>query len=403
MVHLNALREALGLPPVTPDEALPGFEAASSRLPGIPAARWRPAYARLLALELRPQLPALLELLADAERGLHGPHAERELVGWLAAVTGGEAAIRSSWGDLVARQGEGSGVRLEQRLVYEGRPVGSLELHADPAWEPLFRLVAELARLARLQSAAAGAARRRVGERHFEQLLAGDASAAQEGGPWLLAALRLDRPLPRNARAREMHIHRLDVLCAVGEGYLQGHVPEGGQGCLTTVRGDTALWLWPARDPEGEARGLHTALLNATDQPFRLGVSGPLPGQGEAPAALRQALRALDEVREARGLAFFQRLDPLQALLDSPALAALAEQLRGRLRAADEGGRLEDTLRQYLGHRGSLASLAATLNLHVNTLRYRLRRIEELLGGELSEPAFLARLYLAFHSGGQGA
>ncbi|WP_102128169.1 PucR family transcriptional regulator [Deinococcus planocerae] len=397
MVKLNALREELGLSPVTPDEDVPTFDGAAARLSSVPASRWRPVYARLLAREVRPHLPALVELLGDVKTAVDGPQAERAIAGWLAAVTGGQATIRSSWGDVVAQQGSPGEIRMEQRLVYEGRPVGSLHLEADPGWHPLFRLVAELARLARLQSAAAGAARRRVGERQFEALLAGDTTGAPEGGPCVLAALRLERPLPRAERAREAHIHRLDVLCSVGEGYFHGR----DLGCLTTVRGDKALWLWPSQDPEREARGLHTALLNATDQDMRLGVSSPQPGYGEARAALRQALQALDEVRTPRGMVSFQRLDPLQALLDSPALHALAEQMRGRLRAEDEGGKLEDTLRQYLAHRGPLSGLARNLNLHVNTLRYRLRRIEEVLEGELSEPAFVARLYLAFHASPQ--
>ncbi|MFC6619250.1 helix-turn-helix domain-containing protein [Deinococcus radiophilus] len=38
--------------------------------------------------------------------------------------------------------------------------------------------------------------------------------------------------------------------------------------------------------------------------------------------------------------------------------------------------------------------------MHVNTLRYRLRRAEQALDGSLSDPALLARLYLAFSPAG---
>ncbi|WP_051935519.1 CdaR family transcriptional regulator [Deinococcus sp. YIM 77859] len=397
MVKLNSLREALGLPPVTPDWELPSFGAAAAQLSAVPPARWRPAFARLLAQELQPHLSGLSELLGDLNSVVGRSPAEHHIVQWLAEVTGGRATLRSSWGDVVAQQGSPGAARMAQRLIYEGRLVGSLELEASAHWQPLVQLVAEQARLARLQAAAAGAARRRVGERQFEALLAGDHSGMPESGPCVLAALRLDRPMPRAGRAREAYIHRLDVLCSVGEGYFhRRHLT-----CLTTVRGDKALWLWQSRDAEREARGLHTALLNATEEGLRLGISGTQPSSREVNAALRQALQALDEVRAPRGMVSFQRLDPLQALLDSEALHALSEQVRGRLRAEDEGGKLEDTLRQYLVHRGSLAELAGLLNLHVNTLRYRLRRIEEVLGGELSEPAFVARLYLAFHAAGQ--
>ena len=40
--------------------------------------------------------------------------------------------------------------------------------------------------------------------------------------------------------------------------------------------------------------------------------------------------------------------------------------------------------------------LAAQLHIHVNTLRYRLRRAEDALGAPLTDPRLLARLYLAF-------
>ncbi|MGM9322402.1 helix-turn-helix domain-containing protein, partial [Deinococcus aquaticus] len=82
--------------------------------------------------------------------------------------------------------------------------------------------------------------------------------------------------------------------------------------------------------------------------------------------------------------------------LDSPERAAHAAEWQARLHAGDPDGKLADTLRAYLTYRGSLGDLAGTLNVHVNTLRYRLRRAEDLLGGSLTEPAFIARLYLAF-------
>ncbi|WP_345463660.1 PucR family transcriptional regulator [Deinococcus carri] len=395
MVMLNALRAALALPPVQPDVPLPSPEAAAAALPGVPVQQWRPAFLRLLAQEVRPALPAVLTLLTDLQRTLARPQPERDIVVWLADMTGGQATLSSSWNDVVAQHGTPGGSLMEQRLVQDGRPVGRLQLQADAGWSPLLLLVAEVARLARLQAAAAGAARRRVGERQFEALLVGETAGTPEGGPCVLAALRLGKPVPRAGRARDAYVHQLDTLCAVGEGYLYGR----RLACLTTVRGDKALWLWQTQDPEREAAGLHAALLAATDLDVRLGVSGRQDGYGRAAAAYRQALQALDEAASPRSLVTFQRLDPLHALLGSAPLTALAEQVRGQLRLADPDGRLEDTLERYLLHGGSLLELAEQLNLHVNTLRYRLRRVEDVLGGQLSEPAFVARLYLAFQAG----
>ena len=79
-------------------------------------------------------------------------------------------------------------------------------------------------------------------------------------------------------------------------------------------------------------------------------------------------------------------------------LSVLAAQVNAQLDTLGDDGRTADTLRAYLYHRGTLSELAATQDIHVNTLRYRLRRAEEVLGGRLSDPALLARLYLAFRT-----
>lgn len=398
MVRTSALRRELGLPaprPGDPDPELPTLADALALAAPLPPARVRRVYVRLLAGDLRPQLPALNLLLEDLRSVTGRAQPERALAQWLAAVTGGRATVHSSWGEVVAQQGTPGPARAEQRLVYEGRPVGHLTLEAEPGWLALLPLVAEQVRLARLQSAAAGAARRRVGERQFEALLAGDTSGAPEGGegPCVLAALRLHAPLPRAGGARERQVQQLDVLCAVGEGHFQ----DRRVACLTTVRGDKALWLWQGPDPASEAAGLHTALLSATEALFSLGISAPQPNFMAVRTALGQALQALQEVRTPRGLLTFDRLDPLQTLLDGEALRTLSRQVLGRLRAADDG-KLEETLREYLRRPGSLTALAEVLNVHVNTLRHRLRRIEAVLDGHLNDPAFVARLYLAFQA-----
>lgn len=41
---------------------------------------------------------------------------------------------------------------------------------------------------------------------------------------------------------------------------------------------------------------------------------------------------------------------------------------------------LEDTLRSFLHHSGSYRASAISLHLHVNTVRYRMRRVEQLTG-----------------------
>lgn len=62
----------------------------------------------------------------------------------------------------------------------------------------------------------------------------------------------------------------------------------------------------------------------------------------------------------------------------------------------EERGLLVDTFNAWLDNGGSMSQTAAQLFCHPNTVRYRLRRIEERTGRSLSQPRQLAELCLAF-------
>jgi purine catabolism regulator len=44
-----------------------------------------------------------------------------------------------------------------------------------------------------------------------------------------------------------------------------------------------------------------------------------------------------------------------------------------------------------------VAKVASVLFVHPNTVRYRLKKVETLVGGSLSSARIIANLYLAFH------
>lgn len=104
------------------------------------------------------------------------------------------------------------------------------------------------------------------------------------------------------------------------------------------------------------------------------------------------------------GLTGVQGLEDLTwrvAAVDQPELARL---LRSRILEplADEGGfgaELEASVRSYLGQGMSIPRAAADQNLHVNTMRYRLRRFEEVTGTDLTDPADLADVIWALAIG----
>lgn len=104
------------------------------------------------------------------------------------------------------------------------------------------------------------------------------------------------------------------------------------------------------------------------------------------------------------GLSGVQGLEELTwrvAAVDQPELARL---LRSRILEPllDEGGfgaELEASVRSYLGHGLSIPRAAADQNLHVNTVRYRLRRFQELTGTDLADPADLVDVIWALSVG----
>ncbi|CAM5361618.1 MULTISPECIES: PucR family transcriptional regulator [Streptomyces] len=89
----------------------------------------------------------------------------------------------------------------------------------------------------------------------------------------------------------------------------------------------------------------------------------PLPGEGSAPATLERLLAAVPaDVR-----AVFS-----------------ARTLRPLLPEHDRTGTLLHTLETFLHHDASWSRTAAALHLHVNTVRYRIQRIEHLTGRDLT-------------------
>ena len=90
-------------------------------------------------------------------------------------------------------------------------------------------------------------------------------------------------------------------------------------------------------------------------------------------------------------------------------LAGVPEELRRSLRRrllgpvldydAEHRSDLVGTLRVFLDCSGSWTTAAARLHVHVNTLRYRVGRVEDLLGVDLSNFTERVDLYLALQSG----
>lgn len=116
----------------------------------------------------------------------------------------------------------------------------------------------------------------------------------------------------------------------------------------------------------------------------------------------RQVCR-LNELREHAGDAADHREQPLSAMLlrgDGEARSSLHAAVLAPLLAYDEehGSDLVGTLDVFLSSNGQWAASAAALGVHVNTVRYRLARIEEITGRSLGSMADRVDFYVALRS-----
>ncbi|MFF4352844.1 PucR family transcriptional regulator [Streptomyces sp. NPDC001530] len=138
------------------------------------------------------------------------------------------------------------------------------------------------------------------------------------------------------------------------------------------------------------------SILRRTHADARMGVSPCFHSLRDAPQALRFARLALAGLPGAGpGIARFDD-NPL-AMLVAAAPAEAGHLVDVVLKPlldlpAAERARLLETLEHWFAAAGSAADAAQTLFVHPNTVRYRLRRIEELTGRSLSDPRTAADL-----------
>lgn len=141
------------------------------------------------------------------------------------------------------------------------------------------------------------------------------------------------------------------------------------------------------------------------DDALAAGLSGTAPGPAGVPVAHAQAERALAVARR-RGRALVEH-DEVGAgsvlpLLSDEAVHAFADGLLHPLRDHDAHARgdLVASLHAWLSRHGQWDAAAADLGVHRHTLRYRMRRVEEILGRSLDDPDVRMELWLALKASG---
>jgi len=178
---------------------------------------------------------------------------------------------------------------------------------------------------------------------------------------------------------------------------------------VVATRGDEIAGFVPEAP---RARPFPDWLREAAAVPLTAGVSAPADGCGALAGALREAssARRLAALRASSGtdtrpvaVATSSEADSHELLLASvaaPVLRTFRDRLLGPVAEYDERHHAEllPTLRAFLDCDGSWNACASRLYVHVNTVRYRISRIEELTGRDLSSLPDRVDFFLALRS-----
>lgn len=210
-------------------------------------------------------------------------------------------------------------------------------------------------------------------------------------------------------------LRALDGRAAATE--LADTAPDLDSACLLAVAGDTSP---EAMRRVGSAlrrlgvvhllarRGAHLWVLCSATQAelviksagdgTAVGTSGPVGSPTRLPQAAREAAWAAEvAARKGGGAARYGEPGPLPGLGDLEEARALVSRVLGPLvdYDAQHGTELAASLRTFLRSRRSWSQTAAALHLHRQTVVYRMRRVGELTGRDLTETGDLAELWLA--------
>lgn len=305
--------------------------------------------------------------------------------------------MRSSLLAALARRG-GAVPGLLRLDLPGGQAIGAVEI---PYEEPTL-LVAQQPRshrfdLTLLQHAAAAIAvevahatlrqdhQRQIGTELLSQLLESrvDAATAQRQ----LATLGID---PARARL-------LATTGSIGNNVQRLHIGLHRRGIshLLLHRGTRVFVLLSDTEPGGAAAKLVQARLGPRTT---IGVSDVIGTPGRVPEAAREALWALGVAAKQPGhIAHYGQAPPLPALRDPAEAQALVDRTLGTLLNYDRAtnSNLVQSLAVFLACRRSWQRTARALNVHRQTVIYRMQRVSQLTGRTLAETADIADFWLA--------
>ncbi|MBP8539424.1 PucR family transcriptional regulator [Streptomyces sp. MK37H] len=388
-------------------------------------------------------------LTADVERLRSRPGPASIVVGGgcgPAGATGAEPAEDTAVADRVELQSLGTGRRTRGVLaVGTGAPLGTAERYAVHSAVALLTLTTE-------RSRALQEAEQRLGAAVLRMLLAGEPDHARAVAGRLYGGL-LDAPfrmlvaeVPSGGTPQQAHTAPSAAddapaelpteATATGAGEAEAADPLGtlidtmeaaaarvGESVLVVPDGERLIVLAPDGGAAVAACAEHAQAVEARrgtkarprdraavaaprGDELVIGLSAPA-GPIAAAAAYRQAEQALSVARR-RGRMLVEHeqvaAGSVLPLLADDAVRAFADGMLRALHEHDATGRgdLVASLRAWLSRHGQWDAAAADLGVHRHTLRYRMRRVEEILGRSLDDPDVRMELWLALKATAPG-
>ena len=337
-----------------------------------------------------------------------------DLHGIALAATDPEAAIRREriWEEIRASRPNASTFSLTmldegyhvwvQPVGAQGRVEAFLVVGTTDQPTPLDRIVAghalSLFAIELAKSRAVAEAERRLQGDFFDELIRGEMTPEE-----------IARGLARFGFAREDRVVAVAIEpidAAVGSSELAlaatDHRSRLDGGFLVSAHADGISLLLPATD-DLDLADLSKALGQRVDGDLRAGSGGAVTPE-EIGRSLREARYALQVCRlEGWQHAGFEQLGTYRLLLsmtEPDALRAFADALLAPLDAYDteHNGELASSLQAFLQHNARWETAAAQLYVHRHTLRYRMRKVEELTGRDLGNSFDRMEFWLALRA-----
>lgn len=358
-----------------------------------------------LAAVLRPELPGLAQTIEAEIRRSFPEYADVDSCEGSMGLRDAVLEILEAFVDRIADPGRGDDARVQKvceelgrHEAHQGRSLDTLLAAYRAGTQLAWRRVMALARRHRFSAAvmlvladATFAYMDMLSDRSrrgYQDAMARFEGELEERRRRLLRLILERPPVPRAAIAELAAEARWEVPEEVTMAALSGEAPE-----IRSALDEDLLVELGGPEPHLLIPGPFTAerramLERATAQHLvAVGLTVPL---AEAADSLRWARQALSltcagVITDGRLVLCEDHLLTLWLLADT---ALIDELTMGLIEQAglSQGHRLLETLGMWLESRGTAAEIADRLRVHPQTVRYRIRRIKEIMGDRLEDP-----------------